>query len=103
MFKLGSRRLPPSDRIHATSVGLAAVAAGLLGMAALLQAGCAPQTDLHGPDGTGDPAGAGTAAGALIEPRAGSTDVPWNLAAISVRVPAALAMDAAPFRLRSTA
>ena len=64
-----------------------------------------PRTDLFGEtsSGGGDPVG-GSAAGALIDPPAGTADVPTNLAAIAVRLPVALALDAAgpnaPFRLR---
>lgn len=67
----------------------------------LLTVGCAPQTDLYGEATTGgsDPAG-GSAAGALIDPAAGTTDVPSNLAAVVARLPAAIATAGAMFRLR---
>jgi hypothetical protein len=76
-------------------------------MLVLLGADCAPRTDLFGETSTGggDPGG-GSAAGALIDPPAGTADVPSNLAAIAVRLPVALALDAAgpntPFRLRAS-
>ncbi len=79
-----------------------------LALLVLLRAGCAPRTDLFGEasSGGGDPVG-GSAAGALIDPPAGTADVPSNLAAIAVRLPVALALDAAganaPFRLRASA
>jgi hypothetical protein len=67
----------------------------------LLVAGCAPQPDLYGQAAMGgaDPAG-GSAAGALVDPPAGTTDVPSNLAAIVARLPAAIAIAGAMFRLR---
>ena len=67
----------------------------------LLSVGCAPQTDLYGEAATGgdDPAG-GSAAGALVDPPAGTTDVPSNLAAVVARLPAAVATAGATFRLR---
>jgi hypothetical protein len=71
--------------------------AALLGLAL----GCAPQTDLYGQAvmGGADPAG-GSAAGALVDPPAGTTDVPSNLAAVVARLPAAIAIEGATFRLR---
>jgi len=79
-----------------------AVIAALLiavGVWFLLLAGCAPRTDLYGQTAMGgvDPAG-GSAAGSLVDPPAGTTDVPSNLAAIVARLPAAIA--SAMFRLR---
>jgi hypothetical protein len=61
---------------------LVTLAAGLLfGLA-----GCMPQTDLAPDDGaSGAGAGQGTAAGTLVDPIAGASDVPVNLAAITVR------------------
>ena len=58
----------------------------------LLTVGCAPRTDLYGEATSGgdDPAG-GSAAGALVDPPAGTTDVPSNLAAVVARLPAAVA------------
>jgi hypothetical protein len=66
-----------------------------------LAVGCAPQTDLYGEatTGGGDPAG-GSAAGALVDPAAGTADVPSNLAAVVVRLPAAIVIAGAGFRLR---
>src|SRR5581483_9059902 len=76
-----------------------AIVAGLV-----LALGCAPQTDLYGQAAMGgdDPAG-GSAAGALVDPPAGTTDVPSNLAAIVARLPAAIALAGATFRLRPSA
>jgi len=75
----------------------------LLALAAwfLLTMGCAPRTDLFGEAATGgdDPAG-GTAAGALVDPPAGTTDVPSNLAAIVARLPAPIRLGGPTFRLR---
>ncbi len=75
----------------------------LLALAAwfLLAVGCAPQTDLFGEAATGggDPAG-GSAAGSLVDPPAGTTDVPSNLAAIVARLPAPILISAPTFRLR---
>ena len=77
---------------------LLAIAAGLV-----LAVGCAPETDLYGQaamSGSGaDPAG-GSAAGALVDPPAGTTDVPSNLAAVVARLPAAIVLPSAMFRLR---
>jgi lamin tail-like protein len=67
----------------------------------LLAVGCAPETDLYGEATTGgsDPTG-GSAAGALVDPAAGTTDVPSNLAAVVARLPAAIVVVGAMFRLR---
>ena len=67
----------------------------------LLTLGCAPQTDLYGQASPGgsDPAG-GSAAGALVDPAAGTTDVPSNLAAVVARLPVAVIIAGALFRLR---
>jgi hypothetical protein len=54
-------------------------------------AGCAPETDLTNIPGGGGPPGGGAAAsatGELVDPAAGSSDVPINLAAVTVRFPA---------------
>jgi hypothetical protein len=61
---------------------------------------CAPRTDLYAEATTRgtDPAG-GSAAGALVDPPAGATGLPRNLAAVTVRLPAAIQVDAAVFRL----
>jgi hypothetical protein len=80
------------------------VALGLLLLIAvlfLLGVGCAPNTDLYGEamPGSGDPTG-GTAAGALVDPPAGTIGVPSNLAAVVVRLPAPIAPGGASFRLR---
>jgi hypothetical protein len=75
----------------------------LMAALCLAGAGCTPTTDLiQGQSGTtADPGGLGTAAGALVDPPAGTTDVPWNLAAVTVRLPAAITIgDDGPFRLR---
>jgi Lamin Tail Domain len=62
---------------------------------------CAPRTDLYreAANGGEDPAG-GSAAGALVDPPAGATDVPSNLAAVTVRLPSAIRVGSAAFRLR---
>jgi hypothetical protein len=75
--------------------------AGALVVAAVTAAGCAPDTDLYATAGGagGDPVGGGTAAGVLVDPHAGATDVPVNLAAITVRLPAAIAVAPPPFLL----
>jgi len=54
--------------------------------------GCAPETDLTTLMPTGDQpvAAAGPAGATLVDPVAGSTDVPLNLAAVVVRFPAAV-------------
>jgi hypothetical protein len=67
----------------------------------LTTVGCAPETDLfrEGGGSDGDPTGTASAAGALIDPRAGATDVPWNLAAVTARLPAAIVTAGDPFRL----
>jgi hypothetical protein len=75
---------------------LLAIAAGFV-----LAVGCAPETDLYGQAAMGgaDPSG-GSAAGALVDPPAGTADVPSNLAAIVARLPAAIEVGSAMFRLR---
>jgi hypothetical protein len=81
---------------------LAALALAILLSALFLCAvGCAPKTDLFGqaPGGAGEPAG-GSAAGSLVDPRAGTTDVPSNLAAIVARLPSPIMVAAGLFRLR---
>ncbi len=84
-------------------LGEVVLAGSLLAAAAwlLLTIGCAPQTDLYGEaaGGGSDPAG-GSAAGALVDPPAGTTGVPSNLAAIIARLPVAIAGASAMFRLR---
>src|SRR5580765_7722003 len=105
MSPLCSRSSFTAGAVWAATVGLSLLAV-LTGALLLAGAGCAPDTDLYR-DGAGDgndPAGAGTAAGALVDPRAGSTDVPWNLAAVTVRLPAGIALPAtggAPFVLHA--
>ena len=82
-----------------------ALLGALLAISAL-GGGCAPRTDLFGEAATGDgEPGGGSAAGVLVDPQAGSTGVPSNLAAVVARLPAAIALDAAAaggagFRLR---
>jgi hypothetical protein len=75
-------------------LGLLAVLGGALGA-------CAPETDLtnipggdDGPTGTASPAGA-----TLVDPVAGATDVPLNLAAVVVRFPAAVNWGAEGLRV----
>lgn len=62
---------------------------------------CAPRTDLYA-EATkpGSGPGGGSAAGALVDPPAGTAGLPRNLAALTVRLPAAIAIDTAVFRLR---
>jgi hypothetical protein len=62
---------------------------------------CAPPTDLYaeGASRGTDPAG-GSAAGALVDPPAGAVGLPRNLAALTVRLPVAIQIDTAVFRLR---
>jgi hypothetical protein len=53
--------------------------------------GCAPETDLTNIPGGGGPPGGGagvSATGELVDPAAGSSGVPINLAAVTVRFPA---------------
>jgi hypothetical protein len=62
---------------------------------------CAPRTDLYVEATTpGTDPGGGSAAGALVDPPAGTDRLPRNLAALAVRLPAAIAIDTAVFRLR---
>jgi hypothetical protein len=77
----------------------AAVAITVL-LLALLTAGCAPATDLTGAAGAGEGSadGAGPGGGALVDPAAGTSDVPTNLAAILLRFPAPVML--APQSLR---
>jgi len=81
-------------------IPLLTLAAPLL-LALVAIVGCVPETDLfrEGGDPGGDPMGAASAAGALVDPRAGATDVPWNLAAVTARLPAAIVTAGDPFRL----
>ena len=67
-------------------------AVAAVGLALLLGGGCAPETDLvaGGGDGSGavaGPAAPGPGGGRLVDPGAGSTDVPINLAALLVQFP----------------
>jgi hypothetical protein len=73
----------------------------LLGVVLLLllgAGGCVPETDLTkvGP-GTGPGSGATAAAGTLVDPIAGATDVPLNLAALTVRFPGPVAFGRPAF------
>jgi len=63
----------------------------LMVMGALASA-CVPETDLTNiPGGTDGPGAAGSAAGAtLVDPVAGTIDVPLNLAAVTVKFPASV-------------
>ena len=62
---------------------------------------CAPRTDLYAEANThGSDPGGGSAAGALVDPPAGTDGLPRNLAGLTVRLPAAIAIDSAVFRLR---
>jgi hypothetical protein len=80
-----------------------AILAFLLFVAVLffVAVGCAPHTDLYAEatTGGGDPAG-GSAAGALVDPPAGASGVPDNLAGVVVRLPVAIAVGSAGFRLQ---
>ena len=61
---------------------------------------CAPPTDLFHEAATGgDDPGGGSAAGALVDPPAGTTGLATNLAAVTVRLPAAIQVAGASFRL----
>jgi hypothetical protein len=70
----------------------------LLGLHAV---GCAPETDLTNVSLTGgdSPPTLGPGGAALVDPPAGSTDVPLNLAAVVLRLPAAVAWGAEGVRI----
>lgn len=67
--------------------------------------GCAPNTDLvretTGPDGT--PGGVGAAPAVLVDPSAGATGVPLNLASVFVRFPVDVAPPEGPLDLMGAA
>lgn len=67
--------------------------AAVRGVVVLLGA-CTPATDLT-KDEPGSAAGATPPSGALVDPIAGTADVPTNLAAVTVRFPAAVALPPA--------
>jgi Lamin Tail Domain len=77
-------------------------AAGALAVALLLT-GCAPQTDLVGAASGGDDRGGagspGPGGGALIDPAAGTIDVPINLAALVIAFPTAVTLPAEALRV----
>jgi hypothetical protein len=100
---LGQRPRHRSDRarLELTAIGVVFVAeVVLLILCVFCFIGCAPRTDLFGEAMPGaDEPGGGSAAGALVDPQAGTPDVPSNLAAVVARVPVALKVDGALFRL----
>ena len=100
---LRRRSRPCSDRarLELTAVGVIFLAEVFwLMLCVHCFAGCAPRTDLFAQATPGvDQPGGGSAAGALVDPQAGTTGVPSNLAAVVARVPVALRLDRASFRL----
>ncbi|HVZ74225.1 MAG TPA: lamin tail domain-containing protein [Polyangia bacterium] len=68
----------------------------LVGLVISICVGCTPETDLSkiAPDGT--PAGAAPA-GTLVDPLAGATEVPLNLASVRVRFPGPMAFGTPAF------
>jgi hypothetical protein len=84
-----SMRLQQLDGLGAF---VACAAAAVAGAALLAGGGCAPETDLVSSSGAGSGAVAGGAApgpggGLLVDPAAGATEVPVNLAAVVVQFP----------------
>jgi hypothetical protein len=60
-------------------------------------AACAPETDLGGLAGASAGPAAGAPPGTLVDPIAGATDVPLNLAGVMVRFAAPVTLPGAPF------
>src|SRR5262252_6429619 len=93
--------LDPFDEVALfVIVSLAVAGAALM----VVCAGCAPETDLVGAGAGGPGTAAGVAApgpggGLLVDPTAGSAEVPVNLAAVMVRFPAPVTLPPGALRV----